>query len=72
MIAYGQVDSGKSYTVLGPGMHCALSETEYGMLPRTCREVFNKMKVCYRAFLIVLYSTNNDNTVFLEFPQQKD
>jgi hypothetical protein len=26
-------------------MHCALSETEYGMLPRTCREIFNKMKV---------------------------
>ncbi|XP_059491112.1 kinesin-like protein costa isoform X2 [Neocloeon triangulifer] len=44
MIAYGQVDSGKSYTVLGPGMHCALSETEYGMLPRTTREIFSRMK----------------------------
>ncbi|KAF4523386.1 hypothetical protein B566_EDAN013468, partial [Ephemera danica] len=27
-IAYGQAGSGKSYTVLGPGPHCALSEME--------------------------------------------
>jgi len=55
MIAYGQVDSGKSYTVLGPGMHCALSETEYGMLPRTAREIFNKMKVIVSSDLWFIY-----------------
>jgi Kinesin motor domain len=63
MIAYGQVDSGKSYTVLGPGMHCALSETEYGMLPRTTREIFNKMKV----YSVTLKFRQPVNLFLLEF-----
>lgn len=42
-IAYGHVNSGKTYTILGPGLHCALSETTYGILPRSGREIFNKL-----------------------------
>ncbi|RZF37958.1 hypothetical protein LSTR_LSTR005458 [Laodelphax striatellus] len=42
-IAYGNANSGKTYTILGPSLHCALSETKYGILPRAAREVFNKL-----------------------------
>ncbi|XP_075227110.1 kinesin-like protein costa [Lycorma delicatula] len=42
-IAYGHVNSGKTYSILGPGLHCALSETTYGILPRSGREIFNKL-----------------------------
>ncbi|CAG2055083.1 unnamed protein product [Timema podura] len=40
VIAYGQKGSGKTYTILGPGLHCAFSETEYGIIPRATREIF--------------------------------
>ncbi|XP_065351913.1 kinesin-like protein costa [Cloeon dipterum] len=43
VIAFGQPDSGKSYTIFGPEMHCALSETEHGLLQRTSREIFNRI-----------------------------
>nr|CAD7408492.1 unnamed protein product [Timema poppensis] len=43
VIAYGQKGSGKTYTILGPGLHCAFSETEYGIIPRATREIFYKL-----------------------------
>ncbi|XP_069694504.1 kinesin-like protein costa [Periplaneta americana] len=43
IITYGQSGSGKTYTILGPGLHCALSETEYGMIPRVTREIFTRL-----------------------------
>ncbi|XP_039288829.1 kinesin-like protein KIF7 [Nilaparvata lugens] len=42
-VAYGNANSGKTYTILGPSLHCALSETKYGILPRAAREIFNKL-----------------------------
>lgn len=45
MIAYGQSRSGKTYTIFGPGLHCALSETEYGVIPRVTREIFSQLTV---------------------------
>ncbi|PSN44964.1 Kinesin-like protein costa [Blattella germanica] len=43
IITYGQSGSGKTYTIVGPGLHCALSETEYGIIPRATREIFNRL-----------------------------
>ncbi|XP_021922452.1 kinesin-like protein costa isoform X2 [Zootermopsis nevadensis] len=43
VIAYGQSRSGKTYTIFGPGLHCALSETEYGVIPRVTREIFSQL-----------------------------
>jgi hypothetical protein len=45
VIAYGQSGSGKTYTIFGPGLHCALSETEYGIIPRVTREIFSQLTV---------------------------
>jgi len=45
VIAYGQSGAGKTYTILGPGVHCALSETEYGIIPRVTREIFSRLTV---------------------------
>lgn len=45
VIAYGQSGSGKTYTIFGPGLHCAFSETEYGVIPRVTREIFSRMTV---------------------------
>jgi hypothetical protein len=45
VIAYGQSGSGKTYTIFGPGLHCALSETEYGIIPRATREIFSRLTV---------------------------
>ena len=44
VVTLGQSGSGKSYTLLGPGFHCASSESEHGVIPRFIREVFTKMK----------------------------
>ncbi|KAJ9587210.1 hypothetical protein L9F63_019290, partial [Diploptera punctata] len=43
LIACGESGTGKTYTVLGPGLHCALSEIEYGMIPRATREIFSRL-----------------------------
>jgi hypothetical protein len=45
VIAYGQSGSGKTYTIFGPGLHCAFSETEYGIIPRVTREIFSQLTV---------------------------
>ncbi|RZC37130.1 Kinesin and/or SCP-1 domain containing protein [Asbolus verrucosus] len=44
VVTLGQSGTGKSYTLLGPGFHCASSESEHGIIPRFIREVFTKMK----------------------------
>lgn len=54
VIAYGQTNSGKTYTILGPGLHCASSETEYGIIPRVTREIFNRLMVNVHCSLIGL------------------
>lgn len=43
VITFGQSCSGKSYTLLGPAFNCALSEKEYGVIPRFLREVFSNI-----------------------------
>jgi hypothetical protein len=58
VIAYGQSGSGKTYTIFGPGLHCALSETEYGVVPRVTREIFSQLTVSVFqtiGILIMLY-----------------
>ncbi|XP_044253970.1 kinesin-like protein costa isoform X2 [Tribolium madens] len=44
VVTLGQSGTGKSYTLLGPGFHCAASEADHGIIPRFIREVFAKMK----------------------------
>lgn len=44
VVTLGQSGTGKSYTLLGPGFHCASSESDQGIIPRFIREVFAKMK----------------------------
>lgn len=44
VVATGQAGTGKSYTLLGPGFHCASSEAEHGVIPRFVREIYTKMK----------------------------
>lgn len=34
---------GKTYTLLGPGLHCAYSESEHGIIPRFIREIFHRL-----------------------------
>lgn len=43
VVTFGQADSGKSYTLLGPGLHCAYSESEHGIIPRFVREIFSRL-----------------------------
>ena len=62
VIGYGQSGSGKTYTILGPGLHCALSETEYGIVPRATREIFNRLAV--RFFYVVIHYSSL-NTMFI-------
>ncbi|XP_017784362.1 PREDICTED: kinesin-like protein costa [Nicrophorus vespilloides] len=43
VVTTGQSGMGKTYTLLGPGVNCALSESEYGIIPRFLRELFIKI-----------------------------
>lgn len=43
VVTFGQSGTGKSYTLLGPGLHCAFSESEHGVIPRFVRETFARM-----------------------------
>lgn len=43
VVTTGQSGTGKSYTLIGPGLHCALSESEHGIIPRFAREVFARI-----------------------------
>ncbi|GAB0091587.1 Kinesin-like protein costa [Sergentomyia squamirostris] len=41
--SYGQVGTGKTYTLYGPGLDCVHSETEQGIVQRFIREVFSRL-----------------------------
>lgn len=56
VIAYGQPGTGKTYTIFGPGFNCILSETEFGILPRTVRKLFRMLTV--RVFSICKLSVD--------------
>lgn len=44
VVTYGQSASGKTYTMLGPGVGFHISESEYGIIPRATRYIFSKLK----------------------------
>lgn len=44
VVTHGQPTSGKTYTMLGPGVAFHISETEYGIIPRATRYIFSRMK----------------------------
>lgn len=44
VVTYGQTATGKTYTMLGPGVSFHISETEYGIIPRATRYLFSKLK----------------------------
>lgn len=56
IVTFGQADSGKSYSLLGPGLHCAYSESEHGIIPRCVREIFNRLPL-YHDRNIIIYIT---------------
>lgn len=56
VVTLGQADSGKSYTLLGPGLHCAYSESEHGLIPRCVREIFSRLTL-YHDRNIIIYIT---------------
>ncbi|KAK4887638.1 hypothetical protein RN001_003909 [Aquatica leii] len=43
ILTYGQSGTGKSYTLLGPTLNCALSEKEHGVIPRFLRQMFGNI-----------------------------
>lgn len=45
IVTIGQSGTGKSYTLLGPGLNFALSESEYGIIPRFLRAMFSKVSL---------------------------
>lgn len=45
IVTIGQPGTGKSYTLLGPGLNFALSESEYGVIPRFLRAMFSKLSL---------------------------
>ncbi|XP_059621326.1 kinesin-like protein costa [Phlebotomus argentipes] len=43
VVSYGQVGTGKTYTLFGPGLNCAHSEAEQGIVQRSIREIFLRL-----------------------------
>uniref|UniRef100_A0A1B0DFS3 Kinesin-like protein costa n=1 Tax=Phlebotomus papatasi TaxID=29031 RepID=A0A1B0DFS3_PHLPP len=43
VVSYGQVGTGKTYTLFGPGLDCVHSETEQGIVQRSIREIFLRL-----------------------------
>lgn len=56
IVTFGGGDTGKSYSLLGPGLHCAYSESEHGIIPRCVREIFNRLPL-YHERNIMIYIT---------------
>lgn len=53
VVAIGQNATGKSYTIFGPELNCAMSESEQGIIPRFLRELFHKLPLfCDRSWSI--------------------
>ncbi|XP_034248718.1 kinesin-like protein costa [Thrips palmi] len=44
VVTYGHSATGKTYTMLGPGVGFNISESEYGIIPRATRYIFSKIK----------------------------
>lgn len=44
VVTLGQTQTGKTYTLYGPGLHYAASESEQGVVPRFIREVLSRLK----------------------------
>ncbi|XP_037088827.1 kinesin-like protein KIF27 [Pollicipes pollicipes] len=44
VVAFGQTGSGKTYTLVGPDATFAMTEAEFGILPRAVRHVFAALK----------------------------
>lgn len=42
-VTYGQQGTGKTYTMLGPGLDCVFSERDQGIIQRCVRDIFVKM-----------------------------
>ena len=45
VVTFGQTGSGKTFTLVGPDATFAMSEAEFGVLPRAVRHVFAALKV---------------------------
>ena len=45
IVTFGQTGSGKTFTLVGPDATFAMSEAEFGVLPRAVRHVFAALKV---------------------------
>uniref|UniRef100_A0A336LPW5 CSON015510 protein n=1 Tax=Culicoides sonorensis TaxID=179676 RepID=A0A336LPW5_CULSO len=41
IVSYGQKNTGKSYTIYGPGLDCLYNEADYGLCQRFIRELFH-------------------------------
>ncbi|KAG4068581.1 hypothetical protein HA402_004922 [Bradysia odoriphaga] len=42
-VTYGQKSTGKSYTMIGPGLDCVFDERDQGIIQRCVRDIFVKM-----------------------------
>ena len=47
IFAYGQTGAGKSYTMMGKQDH----DTEAGIIPRLCKDLFRQIGKCFKTFI---------------------
>lgn len=45
IVAYGQSGAGKTYTIFGPGLLFTMNESNFGVVPRALRHIFQKIQV---------------------------
>ena len=45
ILAYGQSESGKTYTLVGPELSCAMNEEDFGIVQRVFRFIFQSLQV---------------------------
>lgn len=55
VVMYGQHGCGKTYTLLGQGIDCIYSATEYGIIQRITREVFRRLKVDHPERSVIIH-----------------
>lgn len=48
VVTYGQHGCGKTYTILGPGIDCAHSEADQGIVPRAVRDIYGRLSRQHR------------------------
>ncbi|CAG0903398.1 unnamed protein product, partial [Darwinula stevensoni] len=44
ILAYGQSESGKTYTLVGPELSCAMNEEDFGIVQRVFRSIFQSLQ----------------------------